>query len=175
MHHGLRNTVSRKHCWTPAGRPRFAGMFLLLVVCVISACSTAPRSSDSADDRGASIARAAAQLVGTPYHFGGADAEGFDCSGLVAYVHERAGLAVPRTAAEQRRSAHPVPLNALLPGDLVFFRFHRGGHVDHVGIYAGGGRFIHAPRSGATVSYASLTEGYYRKHLASAGRFWDSQ
>jgi murein DD-endopeptidase len=151
-----------------------AWTFLLLVASVIAGCSNVPREPDRADDRGAAIARAAAQLVGTPYHFGGADAEGFDCSGLVAYVHQRAGLEVPRSADEQRRAAHPVALDAVLPGDVVFFRtrFHIGSRVDHVGIYTGSGRFIHAPRSGGTVSYASLTEGYYRKHLVSAGRFW---
>jgi len=149
--------------------------FMLLVVCVTTGCSSVPRGPER-DDRGAAIALSAAELVGTPYHFGGADAQGFDCSGLVVYVHERAGLEVPRTADEQRRAAHPVPLDAILPGDLVFFRtrFHvTGHHVDHVGIYAGKGRFIHAPRSGATVSYGNLNDGYYRKHLVSAGRFWD--
>jgi murein DD-endopeptidase len=155
-----------------------ANTFLFLVVWVIAGCSNVPRAPDRGDDRGGAIARAAAQLVGTPYHFGGADAQGFDCSGLVVYVHERAGLEVPRTADEQRRAAHPVPLDAVLPGDVVFFHtgFHISGRrVDHVGIYAGSGRFIHAPRSGATVSYASLNEGYYRKHLVSAGRFWDGR
>ena len=151
------------------------GTFLHLVVWLVVGCSSTPRTADHGDDRGVAIARAAAELVGTPYHFGGADAGGFDCSGLVVYVHERAGLKVPRTAAEQREAAHPVPLDAVLPGDAVFFRtgFHIIGRgVNHVGIYAGNGRFIHAPRSGGTVTYASLTEGYYRKHFVSAGRFW---
>ena len=155
-----------------------AGMFLLLVISVTAGCSSVPRAPDRGDEGGAAIALAAAELVGTPYHFGGADTQGFDCSGLVVYVHERAGLEVPRTADEQRRAAHPVPLDAVLPGDVVFFRtrFHvNGRRVDHVGIYAGKGRFIHAPRSGATVSYASMDDGYYRKHLVSAGRFWDSR
>jgi murein DD-endopeptidase len=155
-----------------------AGMFLLLIVWVMAGCSNVPRAPDRGDDSGAAVALAAAQLVGTPYHFGGADTQGFDCSGLVVYVHERAGLEVPRTADEQRRAAHPVPLDAVLPGDVVFFRtrFHVSARrVDHVGIYAGRGRFIHAPRSGATVAYASLNEGYYRRRLVSAGRFWDGR
>jgi cell wall-associated NlpC family hydrolase len=130
-------------------------------------------------DPGTVIARTAAQLIGAPYQFGGADVQGFDCSGLAVYAHERVGLQIPRTAEEQRRAAHPVALQALEPGDLVFFRIrhHLGGRrVDHVGIYAGDGKFIHAPRSGGVVSYADLHDGYYRKHLAGAGRFWsDSQ
>ena len=145
---------------------------LLLAIFAIASCSTTPRVPDQ---RGTAIAFAAVQLVGTPYQFGGADVEGFDCSGLVAYVHQRAGLEVPRSANEQRRAAHPVPLDTLQPGDVVFFRtgFHLSRRIDHVGIYTGAGRFIHAPRSGGTVSYANLAEGYYRKHFVSAGRFWD--
>jgi murein DD-endopeptidase len=149
---------------------------LQLVFLFTVGCSSSPRRPEQVDDRGFAIAHAAAQLVGVPYHFGGADARGFDCSGVVVYVHVRAGLEVPRTAEDQRRAAHRIPLDELLPGDVVFFRtgFHiLGRGVNHVGIYAGGGRFIHAPRSGETVAYASLSDGYYRKHLVSAGRFWD--
>jgi murein DD-endopeptidase len=118
------------------------------------------------------IARLAVAFIGTPYQFGGADAAGFDCSGLARFVHERAGLAIPRTAAEQQRTAHPVPLAELAPGDLVFFRIRRRG-IDHVGVYAGGGRFVHAPRAGQTVAYGDLSRGFYARHLVSAGRFWD--
>jgi murein DD-endopeptidase len=157
--------------------PVSARILLLFALSVICGCSTVPHRSETGDDRGAGIARAAARLIGTPYHFGGADADGFDCSGLVAYAHEQVGLSVPRTANEQMHAAHPVPLDAVSPGDVVFFRtrVHAGNHIDHVGIYAGGGRFIHAPRSGGTVRYASLKDGYYRKHLVSAGRFWTSR
>jgi murein DD-endopeptidase len=152
------------------------GTFLLLALGLIAGCASTPRAPEHEEGRGAVIARTAAHLVGSPYHFGGADTQGFDCSGLVVYVHERAGLEVPRTANEQRRAAHPVPRDALMPGDVVFFRTHsrRSSHrVDHVGIYAGDGRFIHAPHSGQAVSYANLESGYYRRHFVSAGRFWE--
>lgn len=120
---------------------------------------------------GTAIVRVAASLIGTRYQFGGADEAGFDCSGLVLYVHERVGLHIPRTAAAQQQAALPVPLTRLAPGDLVFFS-SGGQRVDHVGIYAGFGRFIHAPHAGVAVSYAELTSGYYATHLVSAGRFW---
>ena len=122
-------------------------------------------------EEGAAIAGFAAALVGSPYHFGGADAGGFDCSGLALYVHEQVGLEIPRTAAEQLRAAHPVALAQLAPGDLVFFRIHSK-HVNHVGVYTGEGHFVHAPRAGRAVAYADLSNGYYARHLASAGRFW---
>ncbi len=127
------------------------------------------------DAAGSAIASTAAQLIGTPYHFGGADERGFDCSGLAVYAHERAGLEIPRTANEQRRAARPVALDDLEPGDLVFFRIrhrHMRRSVDHVGIYTGDGRFIHAPSSGGVVSYGNLNDDYFRKRLAGAGRFW---
>jgi murein DD-endopeptidase len=137
----------------------------------LAACSSVPRESDEPPGGGgARIARSAAQLVGVPYHFGGADLQGFDCSGLAVYVYEQAGVEIPRTADAQRRAARPVSPDALSPGDLVFFRIHSR-HVNHVGIYAGGGRFIHAPRSGQTVSYGNLSDPYYHKHFAGAGRF----
>jgi murein DD-endopeptidase len=120
---------------------------------------------------GTDIVRVAASLIGTRYQFGGADEAGFDCSGLVLYVHERVGLGVPRTAAAQQRAAQPVPLTQLAPGDLVFFS-STGQSIDHVGIYTGFGRFIHAPHAGVAVSYAELASPYYARHLVSAGRFW---
>jgi cell wall-associated NlpC family hydrolase len=122
--------------------------------------------------QGAAIARAATALIGTPYHFGGADAGGFDCSGLALYVHEREGLAIPRTAAEQQQAARPVPLAEILPGDLLFFRIRKRG-IDHVGIYTGAGQFVHAPHAGVPVSVADLSGGFYARHIAGAGRFWE--
>ncbi|HEV2286665.1 MAG TPA: C40 family peptidase [Steroidobacteraceae bacterium] len=145
---------------------------LLIAALLLTACATPPRRPAAPPDPGATMAALAVSLVGTPYQFGGADAAGFDCSGLALYVHARAGLAIPRTASEQRRAAHPVPLAALAPGDLIFFRIHSR-HVDHVGIYVGGGRFVHAPRAGGAVAYGELGEsGYYRARVAGAGRFW---
>jgi cell wall-associated NlpC family hydrolase len=120
---------------------------------------------------GEKIVGIAAGLIGTPYRYGGeTPKKGFDCSGLVFYSFERVGLKVPRTAADQRKAAERVKREKLEPGDLVFFR-SRQGRVDHVGIYAGDGRFIHAPNEGKVVSYAYLHDPYYEKHFVSAGRF----
>ena len=136
------------------------------------AAAAAPVPAPSATSAsGAGIASLAATLVGTPYQFGGADEQGFDCSGLALYVHERLGIAIPRTAAEQQREAQPVALADLQPGDLVFFRIGSR-HVNHVGVYTGEGRFVHAPHAGVAVTSADLRAGYYARHLASAGRYW---
>ena len=69
------------------------------------------------------------------------------------------------------RAARAVPAAQLAPGDLVFFHIHARA-VDHVGIYSGGGRFIHAPRAGHAVEYADLYKGFYARRFVSAGRFW---
>jgi len=140
-------------------------------VLLLAGCATSPSAPESPSGEGEAIVQAASALIGTPYHFGGADLQGFDCSGLVLYSHEKIGLEIPRTAADQRRSALPVADDAISPGDLVFFHLH-GRRVNHVGIYAGSGRFIHAPSSGGVVSYADLSDPYYSKHFAGAGRFW---
>jgi cell wall-associated NlpC family hydrolase len=144
---------------------------LISIVLALSACTSTPHASRT-DDSGARIAKDAAQFIGTRYRYGGDEPrKGFDCSGLVFYTHDREGLEVPRTAALQSRAAKPVPIEALAPGDLIFFRI-ASRQVDHVGIYAGKGRFIHAPRSGDVVSFAYLDDPYYRRHLTGAGSFW---
>jgi cell wall-associated NlpC family hydrolase len=129
-----------------------------------------PAAPGPANGQGAAIAALAASLIGTRYEFGGADQGGFDCSGLALYVYERVGISIPRTAAAQQRAAQPVAVAQLAPGDLVFFRL-RGHSVDHVGVYAGAGRFIHAPHSGVAVASADLSDAYFAQHFAAAGRF----
>ena len=162
------------------------GLLCAVVLAALSGCSllapraappgtavpaaTQPPAEEPQSEAGAVISAAAAALIGTPYEFGGADVGGFDCSGLALYVYERAGISIPRTAAEQQRAAQPVPLTQLAPGDLVFFRIGRH-HIDHVGIYIGAGRFVHAPHQGVAVSSAELANGYYARHLVNAGRF----
>lgn len=145
----------------------------LATALALAACAGPPRQpAPPPDAPGRAIAAVATSLLGTAYHFGGASGAGFDCSGLAVYVHERVGLAIPRTALEQQRAAHPVALAQLAPGDLVFFHIH-GRRVDHVGIYSGEGRFIHAPRAGQVVTYGDLTSGFYARHFAAGGRFWE--
>ena len=112
----------------------------------------------------------ARSMLGVPYRYGGASPSGFDCSGLVSYAYRSIGISVPRTSGQQFRQATRVATNNLQPGDLLFFRLSPP-KISHVAIYDRDGRFIHAPSSGKTVSYASLDNLYWRKHLVAAGRF----
>src|SRR5207302_1586374 len=98
----------------------------------------------------------AMQYLGTPYSWGGESPGGFDCSGLVAYVYAQMGVSLPHNAAAQYGYGTPVSSDQLEPGDLVFFD-----GLGHVGIYIGGGQFIHAPHTGDVVKISSLYDSWY--------------
>lgn len=116
------------------------------------------------------VLETAQQYLGTPYRYGGeSPSEGFDCSGFVQYVFSQQGISLERTADRQFLQGQPVSRQNLSPGDLVFFS-SSGKYVDHVGIYAGNELFIHAPRTGRTVSYDSLDSQYYQVHFQGARR-----
>ena len=128
--------------------------------------TTSPRTP------GEAIADFALTLRGTPYRYGGATRAGFDCSGLVFYSHQQLGLSVPRTSRDQAESARAIKHSKLSPGDLVFFKIGSR-RVNHVGIYVGDRRFVHAPGSGKPVTVNSLDDEYYERRFYSAGRYWD--
>ena len=106
----------------------------------------------------------AEQYLGVPYVWGGASPSGFDCSGLTMYVYAQLGVSLPHNAAAQYGMGTPVPRDALEPGDLVFFD-----GLGHVGMYVGGGSFIHAPHTGTVVQISSLS-GWYSDNYVGARR-----
>lgn len=129
------------------------------------------RGSSLAEPVGGEIAMRAISLLGRPYRWGGNGPEAFDCSGLVRFVHQQLGIEVPRTAADQFSAAQPVKVGELQPGDLLFFRLESR-RISHVAIYAGEGRFVHAPQSGRAVELRTLDDRFYRPRLAGAGRLF---
>ena len=106
----------------------------------------------------------AMHYLGVPYVWGGASPRGFDCSGLVMYVFAQIGVSLPHSSYAQAAMGTPVSISQLQPGDLVFFT-----GASHVGIYIGGGQFIHAPHTGDVVKISSLS-GYYTSAFYTARR-----
>ncbi|OON77325.1 C40 family peptidase [Streptomyces tsukubensis] len=97
----------------------------------------------------AKAVKIAASKKGAPYRYGATGPHRFDCSGLTLYSFKRAGKKLPRTAAAQYNKTRHISSSRRSKGDLVFF--HSGRNVYHVGIYAGGGRIWHSPKTGAVV------------------------
>jgi len=110
----------------------------------------AAQADEAPVDQGAhKIIESAQSYLGTPYRYGGTTPEGFDCSGFVRHVFGENGINLNRTSYEQFRQGKAVPLSALRPGDLVFFGKVKREHcrIEHVGLYIGEGRYIHAASS----------------------------
>jgi cell wall-associated NlpC family hydrolase len=113
----------------------------------------------------ARVVRYARRLLGVRYADGGTTPRsGFDCSGFTRFVYAHFGIALPHYSASQFALGRQVSRRGLRPGDLVFFD-----GLGHVGLYVGGGRFIHAPHSGTRVSIESLN-GWYGSRFDGARR-----
>ncbi|CAM5197935.1 hypothetical protein CDEF62S_03139 [Castellaniella defragrans] len=113
----------------------------------------------------------AMRFLGVKYRFGGdTPKEGFDCSGLVAYAAEKSlGLKLPRSAREQAHTGISVHRDELRRGDLVFFNT-LGRRYSHVGIYLGDHKFVHAPRTGASIRVDDMDMAYWRSRYNGARR-----
>lgn len=139
---------------------------------VVAPDGTAPTGSGPirvrpTDERGlrSSLVESARGYLGVPYLFGGTTERGFDCSGLTGAVYRLNGLRLPRSSQAQFEAGHSVNLDEARAGDLLFFATGGSGRVSHVGLYVGGGAFIHAPRPGQNIRQDELTDRYYRKAL----------
>ncbi|WP_028043864.1 C40 family peptidase [Candidatus Stoquefichus massiliensis] len=119
----------------------------------------------------AGAASSALSRVGSRYVNGGSGPNAFDCSGLTQWAYRQNGISIPRTAAAQYSATSRVSKSSLKAGDLVFFKGTTGkGGITHVGIYVGGGRFVHAGTSRTGVTTANLNSSYWTSHWAGGGR-----
>lgn len=150
-------------------------MRVCVVLAAVLAAALLPAARAEPVERSpmAEMVVAAMNFVGVPYRLGGDDAEtGFDCSGFTRHLFQlNLGLALPRRSHEQAlaQGLVDVPRADLQPGDLVFFNTLRRA-FSHVGIYVGGGRFIHSPRAGAAVRLEDMQTRYWQRRFDGARR-----
>ncbi|WP_370552040.1 NlpC/P60 family protein [Geobacter sp. SVR] len=139
-----------------------------------------PRSPESAikqarhgdRDMGAIAARTAERFVGIPYRWGGDTVvDGMDCSGFVRAVYNLCGVSIPRTSRDQFKAGEAVTRPDLQDGDLVFFGA-ADDKINHVGIYVGNGKFVHAPRRGEEIRITPIDESYFEKRFVGARRYF---
>jgi cell wall-associated NlpC family hydrolase len=126
----------------------------------------AAKSANGVSGRAGIALKYALKQIGDRYVFGAAGMVTWDCSGLTMRAYESAGVSLPHSSAAQSRMGKKVSLSSLKPGDLLFF----GRPVSHVGIYLGGGKMVHAPRSGSRVKVAE-SGSLGSKRLVGARRF----
>jgi cell wall-associated NlpC family hydrolase len=120
----------------------------------------APTSSVGGSAVGVALAQ-----VGKPYVWAASGPDSFDCSGLVMYSYAAVGVSLPHSSYAQWDMGVPVSKDQLEPGDLVFFD-----GLGHVGIYVGGGQFVHAPHTGTVVQVSDLNSGWYAASYVGARR-----
>src|SRR4029079_7228877 len=120
---------------------------------------------------GNQLLKKALTYQGVRYRWGGTSrSSGVDCSGFTSSVFNSQGIKLPRTSIEKSHVGSAVSKPDLQPGDLVFFRTSRSYRVNHVGIYVGEGKFIHAATGAGHVMVSSLGDKYYVRCYATARR-----
>ena len=122
---------------------------------------TTEPASGGTSDLGEQVVELAKQYLGTPYVMGGNGPSSFDCSGFVKYVYAQFGYTLNRTATDQLQNGVSISRDELQPGDLVFFKYNTSKPVSHVGIYIGGGEFIHASTNRYMVQIDQMNSGHY--------------
>jgi len=153
-------------------------LVVLLACLTLFACGTAPQKRYTGDleptAQGREVVIYALGLADTGYRFGGKNPDaGLDCSGMVSYVYRKAAsFNLTGSAADMSRRGRRVDINHLRLGDLVFFNTTGRSH-SHVGIYIGGGRFVHAPSSGGKVRIDSLFKGWFAKRFEEVRTYFD--
>jgi cell wall-associated NlpC family hydrolase len=118
-------------------------------------------ASDEAARVTASVVETALGAMGAPYEWGGTDANGFDCSGLIQYAYGQHGIVLPRVSRDQARmgTALDRQAGALRPGDILGFSADRTSTITHVGLYVGDGQFLHSSSSGVKLSSLQGSDG----------------
>ena len=157
--------AARQRQLAASARARYANQPITGNPSVVGVAATTPEGSTVAPPSiHGGVVGIAMRYLGVPYVWGGSTPSGFDCSGFVMYVFAQIGVSLPHSSYVQYGMGVPVSMSQLQPGDLVFFA-----GASHVGIYIGGGQFIHAPHTGDVVKISSLS-GWYASTFAGGRR-----
>jgi hypothetical protein len=158
---GGRRSTQNSPSAPPAGNSTLPPLGAVAVVDSATLGGTVPLALNDA------VVRTASQEMGRRYQLGGRGDgdDGFDCSGLIQYAYAKHGIQLPRRSVDQAREGRPVEklVDSLRPGDILIFS-NNGRQVTHVGLYVGGGRFIHSATRGVQESLLSPDDPY--------GRWW---
>src|SRR5699024_5880216 len=123
-------------------------------------------SSGGKRENGEKLINAGEQFIGLEYLWGGISAFGYDCSGFSYGIHKANGYQISRDASDQADHGKEVPLDKLMPGDLLFFAYEEGkGNIHHVGFYYGEGKMLHSPSTGRGIEIVRLAETKYEREL----------
>ena len=156
--------------WIPRKNVKMTGYELVKAKPDKSRGSLTSRGGTTHFASGSELIRTAMRYSGIPYVYGGTNpARGMDCSAFVRSVFSQHGVKLPRTAREQARTGIPVPFDQLQPGDRLYFACNNP-YIDHCGIYAGNGSFVHCSRSRKGVGIDSLASDFYWRSLVTARR-----
>ncbi len=151
---------------TKAERERLAKLAAAQEDADQASSQAAARALSGVSGRAGVAIKYALKQIGDRYVFGAAGLVTWDCSGLTMRAYQAAGVSLPHSSAAQSRMGKKVSLKSLKPGDLLFF----GHPVSHVGMYIGGGKMVHAPRSGSRVK-VTTSGSLGSKPLVGARRF----
>ena len=135
--------------------------------------STSTSTGSTSTSKGQQVADFAMKYVGYKYVYGGSSPSGFDCSGFTMYVYKQFGISLPHSASGQLGYGKSVSFSQLQPGDLVMFK--KAGSTtaaSHVGIYIGGGKFVHASTSTVGVIVSKMSDAYYTSGFVGGRRFF---
>ena len=126
-------------------------------------------SNPAVSGKGSTVVETAKKYLGAKYVYGASGPNSFDCSGFTSYVFKLHGVSLSRTAKGQYTNGTAVSRANLQPGDLVMFGPSASG-INHVGIYIGGGKIIHAENPSSGVTIDTINSGYYNKNYVGARR-----
>ena len=130
---------------------------------------TNTQATTSSSGQGAKVVETAKSYIGSKYVYGATGPNSFDCSGFTYYIYKQYGVSLSRTAAAQYKNGTAVSRSDLQLGDLIMFGPSASG-INHVGIYIGGGKIVHAANASRGVTTDTINSGYYNKNYVGARR-----